>query len=114
MDIERSASLDVVGNGRALPFTDSSIDTIILSAVLEHIPIHDVPAVLSENGGVVTDVTVTGVRAWDDQGTKTQLYGVHQGGDYNLYDGNNLRGNKNGAYGGTVGTNSVKGDNITS
>jgi len=68
---------------------------------------------LIEGSGTLTDVTISNVDAYDDQSTKTQQFGVYQNGDYNLYDGNNLRGNAQGAFGGTLGTNSVKGDNIT-
>lgn len=62
--------------------------------------------------GSVTDVVITGCRLYDD-GTGTQTHGVyHDSADYNVYDSNNLRGNGTAAFGGTAGTNSVKGDNI--
>ena len=62
-----------------------------------------------------TDFNVTDVRAYDDQGTQTQIAGVyhHPDAQYLLFDGCNLRGNANAAFTGTAGTGVVKGDNIT-
>lgn len=48
MDITWNGSLDVVGDGRYLPMKQDSFDTVVVSAVLEHVPIQDVPAFLQE------------------------------------------------------------------
>lgn len=70
--------------------------------------------VIEDFGTAVNQVSCLGVRAYDDQGTKTQEYGIaRQSGDYHLYDGCNLRGNKTGAFNGSAANNSVVGDNIT-
>lgn len=63
------------------------------------------------NGG--EDCSVSGNRCYDDQGTQTQNHGIRQDGDYNVYIGNTLRGNADGAFGGSVGTNSSTANNIT-
>lgn len=60
----------------------------------------------------VTDFLVS-LRATDDQDTKTQVYGINPGGDYNIFDGCNIRGNKNDGFAPGIGTNTVQGDNIT-
>lgn len=40
--------LDLVGDGRALPVRDETVDAIILSEVIEHIPIEELPGFLRE------------------------------------------------------------------
>jgi SAM-dependent methyltransferase len=47
-DITDVDGIDVQADGRRLPFRDDSFDTIILSAVLEHIPIQDVGDIIAE------------------------------------------------------------------
>jgi len=60
-----------------------------------------------------TDSIVMGISAYDDQDTKTQLYGVEEAGssDYNIIVNNNLRGNVNGGVT-AVGANTVTTGNI--
>lgn len=61
-----------------------------------------------------TDVTVTNVRAYDTQGTKTQGYGVSVGATVNNYviQGNNLRGNITGGLLDGGGANKVVANNL--
>jgi SAM-dependent methyltransferase len=63
MDIAWNENLDVVGDGRQLPVKPDSVDTVVVSAVLEHVPIQEVPAFLEEikrvlrpNGSVIAYV----------------------------------------------------------
>jgi len=46
LDVSPAASVDVVGDGRAMPFCDASIDVVLITQVLEHIP--DPIAVIAE------------------------------------------------------------------
>lgn len=46
MDIAWSENLDVVGDGRQLLARSDSVDTVVISAVLEHVPIQDVSGFL--------------------------------------------------------------------
>lgn len=48
IDLRQDDTLDVVADGRLLPFCDNSVDTIILSEVLEHVPLHGVVDMLAE------------------------------------------------------------------
>jgi SAM-dependent methyltransferase len=48
LDIRPSDSLDVIGDGRALPFRDKCFDTIILREVIEHIPVSEISTLLKE------------------------------------------------------------------
>ena len=48
LDIEPDGSLDLIADGTQLPLQDETFDTVILSAVLEHIPISKIPSILSE------------------------------------------------------------------
>jgi len=48
LDVSQDEDLHIVADGRCLPFSNNSIDTVILSAVLEHIPIQDVNKFLDE------------------------------------------------------------------
>jgi hypothetical protein len=68
---------------------------------------------LQQSGDTITDMIFDGVRAYDDQATKTQQFGIVREGDFHIYDNCNLRGNSNSAFGATAGANSVLGDNIT-
>lgn len=54
LDIKASPSLDVIGDGRQLPLQSNTIDTVILSAVLEHVPIQDVAPLVNEVERVLT------------------------------------------------------------
>jgi polygalacturonase len=60
-----------------------------------------------------TDFTVTGNRCYDDQGTKTQTYGIQSVGtcDFLLVVGNNTRGNLTGGIL-LVGANNVNANNL--
>jgi|GEM_PF-3475194 len=57
LDMRANPSLDVVGDGRALPFCDGTFDTVILREVLEHVSVTDLPTLIEEvyrvlsNGG---------------------------------------------------------------
>lgn len=59
-----------------------------------------------------TDNSVIGNRCLDDQGTKTQGWGIYHAGDYNAYIGNTLRGNDTADFGGSMGANSIKANNL--
>jgi SAM-dependent methyltransferase len=48
MDIAWDENLDVVGDGRQLPARSDSVDTVVVSAVLEHVPIQDMSGFLRE------------------------------------------------------------------
>jgi len=48
LDMVRDGELDMVGDANQLPVQSNSVDTVLLSAVLEHVPMQDVPRVLSE------------------------------------------------------------------
>ena len=48
IDISASSGLDAVADGRQLPFADESFDTILLSAVLEHVPTSDLGDIAEE------------------------------------------------------------------
>jgi len=64
--------------------------------------------------GPAEDCVIVGNRCYDDQPTKTQRYGIWEGGasDYNLLHGNDLRGNATAGIS-YVGPNSVVTDIIT-
>jgi len=64
-------------------------------------------------GTGATDVVVTGNRCFDDQGTKTQAYGIASSGtaDFNTVVGNNCRGNLTGGVN-LVGANNVNASNM--
>lgn len=55
LDISESETLDVLGDGRELPVFDESIDTVVLSAVLEHVPIQDVSNLVGETYRVLRE-----------------------------------------------------------
>lgn len=68
---------------------------------------------IKDNGTAPTDNLIRGNRIYDDQGTKTQVYAVYRSGcDYHIHSDNIFRGNATGAFGGTVGANTVETDNI--
>ena len=46
LDVEAARSVDVVGDARVMPFSDASIDVVLITQVLEHIP--DPIAVIGE------------------------------------------------------------------
>jgi SAM-dependent methyltransferase len=48
IDISHDASLDIRADGRQLPLSSASANTVVLSAMLEHVPIEDVKTLLSE------------------------------------------------------------------
>jgi len=48
VDISKSSSLNVLGDGRKLPFKKDTFDTVIISAVIEHVPIQNLPELLAE------------------------------------------------------------------
>jgi len=48
MDITWNENIDAVGDGRQLPVKSDSINTVVVSAVLEHVPIEDVPEFMTE------------------------------------------------------------------
>lgn len=48
LDMTANDSLNIIGDGRQLPFQSGAFDTIILSAVLEHVPITDCQTLLAE------------------------------------------------------------------
>lgn len=48
LDIEFEESLDVVGDGANLPFENGSFDTVVLSEVIEHVPVPDLPRIANE------------------------------------------------------------------
>jgi len=72
---------------------------------------------LNGNTSPVTDVTIVGVRCYDDQATKTQQYGVRLKGnvDFVAYTSSSTRGNLTGGYsntsttGTTIATSSLVG-----
>lgn len=47
-DIIPSSTIDVVADGRRLPFEDDCFDTVILSEVLEHVPVQNLETFLHE------------------------------------------------------------------
>lgn len=53
LDMKANNSLDAVGDGRQLPFRSETFDTVILSAVLEHVPVTDCQTLLSEANRVL-------------------------------------------------------------
>lgn len=55
LDLTANDSLDVVGDGRQLPFRTGSFDTVILSAVVEHVPVSDCQTLLAEANRVLRD-----------------------------------------------------------
>lgn len=48
VDISDDEAVDVRADGRSLPFSDESIDTVILSEVLEHVPVVDASGLITE------------------------------------------------------------------
>lgn len=68
-------------------------------------------AISISSGG--TDIVVSGNRCYDDQGVKTQTYGVQSLGtaDFNIVVGNNCRGNLTGNVT-LVGSNNVNANNL--
>lgn len=64
-------------------------------------------------GNVWTDLSIQGNQCWDDQGTKTQSYGIvlQDTSDYAIITGNNVRGNRDGGML-LVGSNNIVKNNI--
>jgi len=48
LDIADNPSLDIRADGRRLPFENDSFDTVLMSEVIEHIPVSDASTILSE------------------------------------------------------------------
>lgn len=48
IDLSPHGKVDVIGDGRLLPFGEDQFDTVIMSEVIEHLPIEDVSTVLRE------------------------------------------------------------------
>jgi SAM-dependent methyltransferase len=48
VDISDDEAVDVRADGRSLPFSDESVDTVILSEVLEHVPVVDASGLIAE------------------------------------------------------------------
>lgn len=53
LDVDPAPDLDVVADGTHLPFADETVDTVVLSSVLEHVPLADVEALVREAGRVL-------------------------------------------------------------
>lgn len=62
----------------------------------------------------VADCVISCCRCYDNQGTKTQVYGIHSIGtsNYNIINGCNCRGNLTGSIS-LSGANNINTDNIT-
>lgn len=48
VDISDDEAVDIRADGRNLPFSDESVDTVILSEVLEHVPVVDASELMAE------------------------------------------------------------------
>lgn len=53
LDVDPAPNLDVVADGTHLPFADETVDTVVLSSVLEHVPLADVEPLVREAGRVL-------------------------------------------------------------
>ncbi len=61
LDIEPAPSVDIVGDGRSMPLADASIDVVLITQVLEHIPepiavISEIHRVLKPGGTLLLSV----------------------------------------------------------
>ncbi len=61
LDVEPAPSVDVVGDARHMPFSDASIDVVLITQVLEHIPepitvISEIRRVLKPGGTLLLSV----------------------------------------------------------
>jgi len=61
LDIEPAPSVDIVGDGRSMPLADASIDVVLITQVLEHIPepiavIGEIHRVLKPGGTLLLSV----------------------------------------------------------
>lgn len=48
LDVSPFGTVDVIGDGRRLPFKEATFDSVIMSEVIEHIPLEDIATVLTE------------------------------------------------------------------